>query len=79
MDVHWIHTVNTMANSSGLRIRVDDELRSLFINACRQADTTAAQALRSYMRKYVEQSDVNRQSDFGFTGVPEPGAETESL
>lgn len=44
-----------MSEDSGLRIRVDDELRQSFIEACKARDTTAAQVLRGFMRGYVEQ------------------------
>ena len=43
-------------NNSGLRIRVDDELRERFIVACKNNDLTAAQVLRDFMRHYVEKS-----------------------
>lgn len=39
---------------NGLRIRIDDDLRTEFIQACRDEDQTAAQVLRAYMRQYVE-------------------------
>ena len=38
---------------TGLRIRVDDELRSAFIHACKNDDLTAAQVIRSFMRAFV--------------------------
>jgi antitoxin component of RelBE/YafQ-DinJ toxin-antitoxin module len=38
---------------SGLRIRIDDDLRTQFIQACRDNDLTAAQVLRAFMRQYV--------------------------
>lgn len=37
----------------GLRIRVDHALRGEFIEACKAADTPAAQVLRAFMRDYV--------------------------
>lgn len=39
---------------NGLRIRIDDDLRSEFIQTCRGNDQTAAQVLRAFMRQYVE-------------------------
>jgi hypothetical protein len=33
---------------------VDDQLRHEFLETCKARDTTAAQILRSFMRKYVE-------------------------
>lgn len=42
-----------MQDSSGLRIRVDGQLRQEFISACRSHDRAAAQVLREFMRDYV--------------------------
>lgn len=39
---------------NGLRIRIDDGLRTEFIQTCRSNDQTAAQVLRAFMRQYVE-------------------------
>lgn len=39
---------------SGMRIRIDDDLRSEFIQTCRGNDQTAAQVLRAFMRQYIE-------------------------
>lgn len=41
---------------SGMPIRIDDDLRSEFIQTCRVNDQTAAQVLRAFMRQYVETS-----------------------
>lgn len=38
---------------SGLRIRVEKELREKFIRLCREQDRPAAQILREFMREYV--------------------------
>ena len=48
---------------SGLRIRVDDQLKHAFIEACKRKDTTAAQTLRAFMRQYVKQDKDFRQQD----------------
>lgn len=40
---------------SGLRIRVDGQLRQDFIAVCKAEDLTASQVLRSFMRQYVDQ------------------------
>jgi hypothetical protein len=42
-----------MQESSGFRLRVDDQLRREFISACRSQDRAAAQVLREFMREYV--------------------------
>jgi antitoxin component of RelBE/YafQ-DinJ toxin-antitoxin module len=48
-------------SDSGLRIRVDDELRSDFIEACRSNDMTAAQVLRAFMRNYIKNNNEKKQ------------------
>ncbi|MEL7538876.1 MAG: plasmid-related protein [Pseudomonadota bacterium] len=48
---------------SGMRIRVEPELRREFIEVCRARDLTAAQVLRAYMREYVEKVGRDSQSD----------------
>lgn len=52
---------------SGLRIRVNDQLRQDFIEACKDRDQTAAQVLRAYMRQFVEDASLERQQEL-FTG-----------
>lgn len=47
----------------GLRIRVDGELRSEFLEACRAHDKPAAQVLREFMREYVQQHKASLQID----------------
>ena len=48
----YIHEEHMAEN--GLRIRIDDNLRSEFIQVCRGNDQTAAQVLRAFMRQYIE-------------------------
>ena len=43
---------------SGLRIRVEKELREKFLNICRKQDRPAAQVLREFMREYIEANDT---------------------
>ena len=47
---------------SGLRIRVERELREKFLALCREQDRPAAQVLREFMRDYIIQND-NQQTD----------------
>lgn len=47
----------------GLRIRVEPDLRSRFLDACKQQDVTASQVLRAFMRAYVEDRDAKRQQN----------------
>jgi len=42
-----------VTKDTGLRIRVDRQLRQDFIEACRAQDKPAAQVLREFMRDYV--------------------------
>ena len=48
----------------GLRIRVDQELREEFVNACRSQDLTASQVIRHFMRRYIERGVDSAQSNF---------------
>lgn len=56
---------------SGLRIRIDTQLREEFIRACKARHTTAAHVLRSFMRAFVEEVSVEAAQGKLF------GAETE--
>lgn len=47
---------------SGLRIRIERELREKFLATCRQQDRPAAQALREFMREFVA---ANQNVSFG--------------
>ena len=42
---------------SGLRIRVEQELREKFLEICRQHDRPAAQVLREFMREFIEKHE----------------------
>jgi hypothetical protein len=59
LDANDVHKMK----ESGLRIKVESDLREAFLMTCRQEDKTAAQILRAYMRTYVEQRG-GLQSDF---------------
>ena len=43
-----------MTKDSGLRIRVQRDLRDKFLDVCRTQDKPAAQVIREFMRDYVE-------------------------
>lgn len=47
-------TLLPMTKDSGLRIRVQRDLRDSFLDACRAQDRPAAQVIREFMRDYVE-------------------------
>ncbi|MFG1466201.1 hypothetical protein V5F77_25410 [Xanthobacter sp. DSM 24535] len=53
---------------SGLRIRVQRELRDRFNEACRAEDKSAAQVLREFMRAYAERHEAAAKS----SGLEEP-------
>ena len=49
--------------TAGLRIRVEPNLRELFVRACQANDQSAAQVLRAYMRQYVSKNKVTLQAN----------------
>jgi hypothetical protein len=53
---------------SGLRIRVENDLREAFLSTCKREDLTAAQVLRAFMRSYVEQKVGGIQPDLFKSG-----------
>ena len=54
-----------MTKDSGLRIRVQRELREEFLDVCRAQDKPAAQVIREFMRKYIarHKSDVVEEAE----------------
>lgn len=61
-------------NDAGFRIRVDDALRAEFIAACKRRDRTAAQVLRDFMRRYIdEQEEAAQRVLFQQSGATQPG------
>jgi predicted DNA-binding protein len=61
-----------MSKDSGLRIRVERELREKFLELCRAQDRPAAQVLREFMRTYVAEhepsNDIGGSSAKSATG-----------
>ena len=47
---------------SGLRIRVERELREKFLTLCREQDKPAAQVIREFMRAYINENDPTQKS-----------------
>jgi len=43
-----------MTKDSGLRIRVERDLREEFLEVCKAQDKPAAQVLREFMRDYIK-------------------------
>lgn len=48
---------------SGLRLRVERELREEFVETCRAEGRVAAQVLREYMREYVARNRAAAQRE----------------
>ena len=48
---------------SGLRIRVQRDLREQFLNICRQQDRPGAQVIREFMRSYIAEHETLETSD----------------
>lgn len=46
-----------MNKDSGLRIRVERNLRERFAEVCRAQDRPAAQVIREFMREYVAENE----------------------
>ena len=42
---------------SGLRIRIERDLRERFLEICRQQDRPAAQVIREFMRSYIAENE----------------------
>ena len=53
---------------SGLRLRVERDLREEFVAACRAEGRTAAQVLRDCMRQFVERTRAGQQELFAGKG-----------
>ena len=47
-----------MTKDSGLRIRVQRDLREKFLEVCRAQDKPAAQVIREFMRAYIDQHEI---------------------
>jgi hypothetical protein len=47
---------------SGLRIRIERELREKFLDICRKQDRPAAQVIREFMRTYINENDNVKQN-----------------
>lgn len=58
--VYPLDTLFIMTKDSGLRIRVERELREKFLETCKAKDKPAAQVLREFMRKYVAANNTDK-------------------
>jgi hypothetical protein len=59
LDAKWSNAMK----ESGLRIRVESELKDSFLHACKKDDLPAAQVIRGFMRSYVEHRSRGEQID----------------
>ena len=58
--------------NSGMRIRVEKELRDAFVQACRAQDRHASDVLRDFMRAFTEKQLLGQADLFaGFKGKQE--------
>lgn len=48
---------------SGLRIRVERQLREKFLELCREQDRPASQVIREFMREYIERNEQTIAND----------------
>jgi predicted DNA-binding protein len=46
---------------SGLRIRVERDLRERFLEICRRQNRPAAQVLREFMRAYIAEAEAQNE------------------
>lgn len=61
LGLQWIHNVTTSGlgmKESGLRIRVEKQLRYDFVQTCKKQDLTASQVLRAFMRDYIHRNQL---------------------
>ena len=49
---------------SGMRIRVEKELRDAFVQACRSQDRAASEVLRAFMRAFAKKQQCSQGSLF---------------
>jgi predicted DNA-binding protein len=48
---------------SGLRIRIERDLREKFLKICKEQDRPAAQVIREFMRAYISEHQRNNGKD----------------
>lgn len=57
------HSRRMLRKDSGLRIRVEADVRQEFVHACREEGKAAAQVLREFMRDYIVKNRELHQRD----------------
>lgn len=55
--------------NSGMRIRVEKDLRDAFVQACRAQDKVAADVLRDFMRAFTERQKQGQAELFANFGM----------
>ena len=53
-----------LTKDTGIRIRVETELREAFVQACRAQDRAASEVLRDFMRIFIEKHQRGQGSLF---------------
>jgi antitoxin component of RelBE/YafQ-DinJ toxin-antitoxin module len=48
---------------TGFHVRIDENLRRRFVEACKDQDLTASQVLRAFMRKFIDDYSASRQQN----------------
>ncbi len=48
---------------SGMRIRIERDLREKFVEVCKQEDRPAAQVIREFMRAYIKSHEQVSEHD----------------
>jgi hypothetical protein len=56
-----------LVKDSGMRIRVEKELRDAFVQACRAQDRAAADVLRDFMRTFTQKQQQGQADLFAGT------------
>lgn len=69
--ISWIHIrvsmcyrADMMIKDSGMRIRVEKDLRDAFVQACRAQDRAASDVLRDFMRAFTEKQHLGQADLF---------------
>lgn len=72
MDTQCVSIMYPMSKESGFRVRVEEQLRKAFLDACRVEDSTASQEIRKFMRQYVDNHESLRQQSIFELVEPQP-------
>ena len=64
LEFRFVYPMGTLIimKDVGLRIRVQRELRELFLEVCQAQDKPAAQVLREFMRNYVSSYEERKST-----------------